>query len=457
MQSEILKVGNAQGFWGDSPGAPARLVAQQPDLDYLTLDYLAEVSMSIMAIQREKDPSLGYARDFIEVIRSLVPLWKEGSNVKVVTNAGGLNPLACAHACAAILQSLGAPLRTIGVVYGDDVLPILKGNPENPLFRNLETEAPLNSISDLLVTGNAYFGAAPIADLLRNGADIVITGRVADPSLTVGPCAAHFGWSFTEYDKIAGATIAGHLIECGAQATGGISTEWLTIPDPANIGYPVVEVSSDGSCILTKPNNTGGRVNAAIVKEQLLYEIGDPSAYLSPDATVSFLALEVTDLGNNRVRVSGAKGKSPPPTYKVSATYRDGYKAEGFLAIVGADASLKARRCGEIIRQRVENGGFVPDRFQIECLGAGDVVPGVLGTSPNDLRECVLRVAMADKRLEALECFSREIAPLVTSGPQGVTGYTSGRPHIRPVFGYWPCLIETKRVAPTHHLLEPAQ
>lgn len=447
-----IYIGNASAFWGDSPDAPAQLVKLQPNLDYLTLDYLAEVSMSIMAIQREKDPTAGYARDFVDVIQSLIPAWQGGSRVKVVTNAGGLNPLGCALACQKLLQQARCPLR-IGVVAGDDVFTICKSSPSDPLFRNLESKASLSEVQSQLVTANAYLGAQPIVKALQAGADIVITGRVADPSLTVAPCVAHFNWSWTDYNRLAGATIAGHIIECGTQATGGISTNWMRLSDQTHIGFPVVEVFQDGSCILTKPLKTGGAVTIETVKEQLLYEIGDPSHYLSPDATVSFLNLALKQVGTDRIHISGALGKAPPPTYKVSATYRDGYKTEAMLAIFGPEAPKKAQRCGEIILRRMRDVGYALERSHIECLGTGAIVPGVVPAHASAL-ECVLRIAVADHRIEALERFAKEIASLVTSGPQGVTGYTSGRPHIKQVFGYWPCLIEREKVQPTVQLLE---
>lgn len=438
-----VTIGNAQGFWGDSPGAAARLVQQWPGLDFLTMDYLSEVSMSIMAIQREKDPQSGYAKDFLDVVRALIPLWKAGAKVRIVTNAGGLNPLGCAEACAEILR--GATFRKwkIGVVHGDDVLDVIKSDSSHKDYWNLETHESLDIIKSKLVTANAYLGAYPIVKALDEGADLVITGRVADPSLTVGPCAASFNWNWADYDKIAGATIAGHLIECGTQVTGGVSTNWLEIPDPANIGFPVVEVASDGSFVITKPEGTGGIVNEQTVKEQLLYEIGDPDNYLSPDVTASFLALKLHTQGPDRIQITGAKGRPGPEKYKVSATYRDGYKVEGFLAVFGRDAPLKARRCGEIIIERVRQAGYSLARTSIECLGALDVVPGVFDKRDSDkVQECVLRIAAADPRKEALEYLAKEIAPLITSGPQGVTGYTSGRPRVREVFGYWPCLID---------------
>lgn len=449
-----LTIGNAQAFWGDSPGAAARLVQQWPDLDFITLDYLAEVSMSILAIQREKDPQGGYAKDFLDVVKSLIPLWKQGAKVRIVTNAGGLNPLACAHACAELLKQDPYRQWKIGVVYGDDVSQALLQDPLLEDYSNLETHEPLMNIKDQLVTANAYLGAHPIVQALEEGADIVITGRVADPSLTVAPCVATFGWSWQDYNKIAGATIAGHLIECGTQVTGGVSTNWLGIPDPANIGFPVVEICADGTFTLTKPEGTGGIVSEQTVKEQLLYEIGDPDNYLSPDATVSFLSLELTPVAPNHVKVEGAKGRPPPEKYKVSATYRDGYKVEGFLSVFGRDAALKAHRCGEVIIEKVRLAGYSLAKTSIECLGALDIVPGVFKQGINASLECVLRIAAADPDKKALECLAKEIAPLITSGPQGVTGYTSGRPSVREVCGYWPCLIETDKVNPHVKLIE---
>jgi hypothetical protein len=311
---------------------------------------------------------------------------------------------------------------------------------------NLETGESLEIVKERLVTANAYLGGAPIAEALRMGADLVITGRVADPSLTVGPCLYHYGWSKEDYNKIAGATVAGHLIECGTQATGGISTNWLELDDPADIGFPFVEVAEDGTFTITKPKSTSGRVDMETVKEQLLYEIGDPAAYLSPDVTVSFLSLNLKQVEKDRVHISGALGSPPPSNYKVSATYKDGFKSEAMLGIFGKDAVKKGKKCGEIVLKRVEEAGFKLHRFHVECLGSGDMVPGVF--EKPDLLECVLRISVADKRKEAVECFAKEIAPLVTSGPPGVVGYTSGRPHVRPVFGYWPCLIPMHKVKP---------
>lgn len=419
----MISIGNAQAFWGDRNDAAARLLELSPEIDCITLDYLAEVSLSIMAIQREKDPTLGYAKDFIDAMMMLVKYFKSGGRAQIISNAGGLNPFGCAEALAAILREQGVHLK-IGIVTGDSV-----------------------NIPGNYVTANAYLGAKPIAEALEQGAQIVITGRVADPSLTVAPATFYYGWNWEDYDRIAGATVAGHLIECGTQVTGGFSTNWLKVPNPANIGYPIANIEDDGSCTIFKPKGTGGEITEMTIKEQLVYEIGDPANYLSPDVTASFLNVAV-----DGCKVFGATGKPPPDTYKVSATYRDGYKCEAMIVIYGENALEKAKKCGDIVLQRLEQQGWKLERTKIECLGTGDVVPGIWQNK--NTNECVLRIAVADHRLEALECFSREIAPLVTSGPQGVTGYTTGRPKIRPVFGYKPLSIPRAEVRPIVEIME---
>jgi hypothetical protein len=448
-----VRVGNAQAFWGDRTDAAAEMLAREPELDYLTLDYLAEVSMSILAMQRERDPNAGYAREFVEVVRALVPYWTSGGRCRLIANAGGLNPQGCAEACRMAIAKAGCRSLRIGVVSGDDILELIRAaaNTSSPDFQNLDTGAKLQEVRDRLVTANAYLGASPIVDALAGGADIVITGRVADPSLVVAPCIHHFGWSEKEMDRLAGATVAGHLIECGTQVTGGISTDWLDIPDVAHIGFPFVEVFDDGSCIVTKPRGTGGRVTEMTVKEQLLYEIGDPDNYLSPDVAVSFLSLMVDDLGNDRVRVSGAIGKPRPEKLKVSATFRDGFRSAGTLTIIGRNAATKARRVGELALQRVRDAGFELRDSIIECLGSGDGAASIIGNTKgtaNAFDECVLRVAVESETHEAAERFSLELMPNITAGPQGTTGYAEGRPRVHPIIRYWPCLIEREAVAP---------
>lgn len=458
VSSQVVRIGNGCGFWGDSVDAPLRLIQQQPDLDYLTLDYLAEVSMSILARMRERDPTGGFAPDFVDVIRSLAEagVWRTSPNLRVVSNGGGLNPRGCAEACREILEETGNCDLRIGVVTGDDILAKInetatEGSP-NPDFQNLETGESIETILDRIVTANAYLGAEPVVETLRGNAQIVITGRVADPSLTVAACAHRFGWPLDDFDSLASATVAGHLIECGAQVAGGISTDWLNVPDASDMGYPVIEMVEDATFVVTKPAGSGGRVNERTVKEQLLYEIGDPDRYLSPDATVSFLGLRLEVCGVDRVRVVGARGRPPPSTFKVSATFRAGYQASGQLTISGPEAEEKGRRCGNIVRERLRRHGCEPQQWLAECLGAGDVAP--MNKSSTTPREVVLRMTAADERRSVVERFAREFMPLITTGPQGVTGYAAGRPRAQEVFGYWPCLIDRERVNPRVEFLE---
>jgi hypothetical protein len=447
-----LKIANASGFWGDQPDAAARLVAAAPDVDFLTLDYLAEVSLSIMAIQREKDPRAGYARDFVDVVGSLCPHWAGGGRTRVVTNAGGLDPEGCARACLGVLAAAGLSRIRVAVVTGDDVLAALRAAPGG--FANAETGAPLSDVAPRLATANAYLGCGPIAEAVRAGADIVVTGRVADPSLTLGPCAAAFGWGPADHDRLAGATVAGHVIECGTQACGGFSTDWLGLPANHDIGFPIAEVSGDGSFVVTKPAGSGGAVTVQTVKEQLLYEIGDPGCYLSPDVTASLLTLRVEQAGADRVRVSGASGRPATGTYKVSATYRDGYKAHGMVTVFGHDAVRKARQAGEGVLRRLRAAGCSYREHLVECLGTGASVRGIVSRmSDTHLVETVLRVSVAADSRAPVERFAREMAPLVTCGPQGVTGYSTGRPRVLPVFGYWPTLIAKPAVAPSWRFL----
>lgn len=447
--NKSIRIGNAQAFWGDRPSAAKELLIQEPGLDYLTMDYLAEVSMSILALQRERDPQKGYPQDFVEVVRGLAAYWGAGGNCKLIANAGGLNPLGCARACKAALEQSGCRAMKIAIVSGDDVVSLLGERSEDACFINLDTEQALSSVKNRLVTANAYVGCQGIVAALNAGADIVITGRVADPSMVAGACAHHYGWASDAWDCMAGATVAGHLLECGTHATGGISTDWLSVPDPTHIGFPIAEVASDGSSVISKSSYAGGCVTESTVKEQLLYEIGDPSRYISPDVTVSILGLDVREISANRISVRGAQGAPPPKTLKVSATFRDGYRAAGILTIVGPHAVRKAKRCGEIVLARLAEAGWKYRDSIVECLGNGASVPVLESeNAEHDSYETVLRISVEAETKEPIEAFSKEMIPLVSAGPQGTTGYAEGRPSVHAVFRYWPCLIPTALVSP---------
>ena len=442
---ETLRVGNGAGFWGDNLDAPF-LLARDGRLDVLTLEYLAELTMAILGHLRAKDPKAGYVGDFPELLSRLVPILNEQAGLKVVTNAGGLNASSCAGLCGRTLADAGQGGMVLAVVEGDDLLADLpRWASEGLALDHLETGEPIGGVLDRLVSANVYLGARPIARGLDHGARIVITGRVADASLTVGPVAQHFGWLWDEFDRLAGASVAGHVIECGAQATGGLWFDWASLPDPAGIGYPVAEVRGDGSCVITKPEGTGGLVGVGNVSEQLVYEIDDPTCYRTPDVDVDLTSMSVRQDGPDRVAIGPAKGRPPSDTLKVSAVYRDGWTASGLLAVAGRGAEAKARAAGRAVLARVARAGVNVADSLVECLGAGDVVPGVVRPQADPF-EVVLRVTVRDHDRGAVERFCREFAPLVTSGPAGVAGYATGRPTPRPAFGYWPTLVPRARV-----------
>jgi hypothetical protein len=332
-------------------------------------------------------------------------------------------------------------------VTGDDVLPrIFELQDVGCRFENLDTGEPLTELASPIVCANAYLGAQPIAEALTAGAEIVVTGRVADASLTVGPAAHHFAWAWDDWNTLAGASVAGHLIECGAQVSGGLSDQWQNL-QLADVGYPIAELERDGSCVITKSDGSGGVVNRRTVAEQLVYEIGDPAHYLTPDVDVDFTTVDLALAGENRVAVHGAMGRPPPDQYKVSLAYHDGYTASGELLIYGRDCVPKAQACAEIIRKRLARAGFEPKGWHVECLGANEAVPGVQAP-PVGASEVMLRLWARDSRREALERFVKEFAPLVTSGPPGIAGYATGRPQVRLAFGYWPTLVPREFVVP---------
>jgi hypothetical protein len=442
-----LRVGNGAGFWGDNLDAPLQL-ARDGRLDVLTLEYLAELTMAILAHLRSKDPHAGYVTDFPDLLARLGPSLATQPELRVVTNAGGLNPMACGFRCASILDGLGLGESVVGVVSGDDVLDQIPRWVNSGLELNhMESGEPIAGIMDRLVSANAYLGARPIAEAMDLGARFVVTGRVADASLTVGPAVHAFGWAWDDWPRLAGATIAGHLIECGAQATGGLWHHWEELDDLTGVGYPIAEIQATGDSVITKADGSGGLVSVANVAEQLVYEIDDPKRYRTPDIDVDLGSVSLSQQGIDRVAVSGATGVAPSGFLKVSAVYRDGWTASGMVAVIGRDAEKKARTAGRIVLERVRRAGYELADSLVECLGAGDVVPGVVGPRipPS---EVVLRVSARDASHAAVERFCREIAPLITSGPPGLAGYAAGRPAVRPAFGYWPTLVPRELVEP---------
>lgn len=442
----IVRIGGASGFWGDSALGAVQLVAGA-SLDFLVFDYLAETTMSILAGARLRDPGAGYATDFVD--SAMKPVLREVAErgIRVVSNAGGVNPQACARALAALASAQGVELR-VAVVEGDDTMPLV-----DALRAEGVEDTERQPLPGALLSANAYLGALPIRAALDAGAQVVITGRCVDSAVTLGALMHAFGWSHDEYDRLAAGSLAGHLIECGCQATGGLHTDWDTVPDWPNIGYPIVECEADGSFVLTKPPGTGGKVTPPVVAEQLLYEIGDPAAYRLPDVVCDFTRVALRAEGPDRVRVEGARGRAPDGRYKVSATCVDGYRASATLTVVGIDAVAKARRTGEAILART---GAMFERLgwpgysasRIEVLGAESgygphANPALLAS-----REAVLRVCARHPRREALERFAREIAPAGTSWAPGTTG-ASGRPSVSPSIRQIAFFVDKARLAPS--------
>jgi len=446
---KTIRIGCGQGFWGDSVEAPIDLIRKGP-IDYLVLDYLAEVTMSILARQKQKRPEAGYARDFVELMDRALPEIVE-KNIRVVANAGGVNPEGCAHAVAAVAKKHGLRSRIkIAVVSGDDIcgdLPRLQTKEDH--FSHLETGASFDAVRDRLQSANIYFGAEMPVTALEHGANIVITGRVADPALVLAPLVYEFGWKWDDWNKLAAGIVAGHIVECGAQCTGGnCSYEWETIPDLANIGYPVVEFQEDGAFIVTKHPGTGGRVDLRSVKEQLIYEIGDPKRYVTPDVIADFTSLKLEDLGSNSVRVTGVRGSERPEKLKVSMSYSDGYVVAGTMLYSWPDAYRKARAAGEIVKSRLAKAGVSYEKIHCEAIGVNGCHGPITDQDLRDIPEVMFRIAMKTADKASAERFTREIAPLVLNGPPSATSYFASRGAVQEVFAYWPALIGRTAVEP---------
>lgn len=452
---QTVRVAAGQGFWGDWLEAPYRQVTGGP-VDYLMMDYLAEVTMSILQKQKSRDPALGYATDFVPLMERILPVIA-ARGIRVVANAGGVNPRACADAVAATARRLGLTTLKIGVVSGDDLLPRLddllqRGQP----LRNMDTGRPLADVRDRVRSANAYLGAGPVVEALGLGADIVITGRVTDTGLTLGPLMHEFGWAADAWDRLAAGTVAGHIIECGAQASGGNSLiEWPRVPDLANVGYPIVAARPDGTFDVTKHDGTGGRVSVAGVTEQLVYEMGDPRHYITPDCIADFTSIRLARAGKDRVRVSGVRGGPRPAQLKVSVAYFYGYKAVGTLVYGWPNAVAKARDADRVLRQRLTGLGLRFDAILTELVGF-DATHGPLArrAAPGfDPPEVQLRIGVRAADLAPVERFTREIAPLILNGPPSVTGFAGGRPKPEEIVAYWPALIDREEVQPCVELV----
>ena len=452
-----IRIAAGQGFWGDWAEAPLRQVTGGP-IDYLMMDYLAEVTMSILQKQKARDPMLGYATDFVPAMERMLPLLAE-RRIKVTANAGGVNPRACAQAVAESARRLGLANKVrIGVVMGDDLLErldeLLKSGHA---LANLDTGRPLSDVRDRVLSANAYLGAAPVVDALRRGADTVITGRVTDTALTLAPLMHAFDWRPDAWDLIAAGTVAGHIIECGAQCSGGnCMVDWRRIPDLANVGYPIAEGSPDGTFEIIKHPGTGGRITVAGVTEQLVYEMGNPREYITPDCIADFTTIRLRQAGKDRVRVSGIAGRPATDKLKVSIAYFYGFKAVGTLVYAWPDAYEKAQAADRVLRERLRGLGLGFDAIHTEFLGVDATHGPLTRKSPHvaELPEVQLRIGVRAAARAPVERFTREIAPLILNGPPSVTGFAGGRPKPEEIVAYWPALIDRRVVQPSVEIVD---
>jgi hypothetical protein len=441
----MIRIAAAQGYWGDWPKAPL-LQARSGPVDYLVLDYLAEVTMSIMQKQRLRDPSAGYARDFVDTIGDLLPELQSGK-VRVVSNAGGMNPIGCAKAMLERAAKLapGFELK-VGVVHGDDIMDRLDALE----LRGLDKSAPpLAEIRKQLVSANVYFGAWPAMRALREGCHVVVTGRVTDTGLTLAPMLERFDYAPDDWDALAMGIVAGHILECGGQASGGnYLGRKLGVGELLELGYPIAETSGPGDLVISKHESLGGEVSVATLKEQLLYEIGDPKDYITPDVVVDFSSIHLAQEGPNRVRVTGIKGAPATDSYKVSCSYADGYSLVGTMIYTWPDAAGKARLAGELVLARAKALGFSFDEVKVELVGLDACHRDLAVQSGANPGEIQLRVAVRGKDKAALERFGRDIVPLVLTGPPGATGFAGGRPRASEVVAYWPGLLDKNHLEP---------
>jgi len=453
---KTIRIGGALGYWGDRSDALADLLNGGP-LDYVIMDYLAEVTMSILQKQYEKNPGLGYPHDFVPLMKQALPILHD-RRVRLITNAGGLNPLGLAKALRSAARELGWPDLKIGVVHGDDLMVRMADFAGQGIeFRHLDTGAPQNEISGRIASANAYFGAFPIAEALTLGADMVLTGRVNDAALALGPAIHEFGWEADEYDLLAKGTIAGHLLECGGQASGGnYNGAWQDVPDLDRLAFPIGEISEDGSLIITIHPGQGGRVTPAILSEQLLYEIGDPSAYVVADVICDISQLEMEDLGNNRVRVFGITGHPPTSSYKVSMSYEGGYRIAVGLVYTWPDCAAKAKASSGLVLKRLAKLGIRYRDVLVSIFGDA-AVHGAMSHKIDDPNEVYLRMAFVVDDAETADRISREMITHVLCGiPTGCL-FDEIRPSPHRQIIYWPSLIPKSAVRPMVEIIGGAE
>jgi hypothetical protein len=432
-----------------------RQVEEGP-IDYLMLDYLAEVTMSIMQKQRARDASAGYARDFVPLMKRILPKLIE-KDIRVTANAGGVNVKGCAGAVRETARELGLDKRLrIGIVTGDDIMDRLDELLDRGIeLRNMDTDEPLSTVRNRIQSANVYLGAWPMVEALNQGAQIVITGRATDTGLTLAPMIHEFSWRKDDWNLLAAGTIAGHIIECGAQASGGnCQFEWRSIPDLANVGFPIAEASPDGSFVITKHEGTGGRINVPSIKEQLVYEMGDPSEYITPDCVADFTTIRLEAEGENRVRVYGIEGRPATESLKVSISYSAGFKAVGTLVYAWPDAYEKAKAADKILRERLDRLGLKFDQLLSEFVGANATHGPLAGDPPADIAEVQFRIGVRGQDRSAVDRFTKEIAPLILTGPPAVTGFAGGRPKVEEIVAYWPALIPKQEIKPVVEVIE---
>lgn len=434
-----IRIGNAGGYWGDDLSALKRQLLGGP-LDYITMDFLAEITMSILQRQRATNSELGYAVDFLDQLQECLPLIVK-KKVRVISNAGGINPIGLGRKIIELAKKLNLNIK-VGVVYGDDIVNHLyELTAAGERFTNMETGEDFFKVRSRISSANIYLGAEPVVKALDAGCQIVVTGRVTDTGITLAPMIHEFGWGMDDWDKMAAGIIAGHVIECGAQSTGGNITDWHEVKSYHNIGYPIIEMSANGEFVVTKHPRTGGMVTEKTVKEQLVYEMGDPANYISPDGVARFDSIQLKQIGKDRVRVFSIKGKPEPDCLKVSMSYEDGWKASGEVLVSGPNAYKKAKVIADIFWKKISHKF---EATSTEMIGSGSCWPKQL--SQYEATEMLLRFGVRDKSVGKIKDFGKALSTLILSGPAGMAVTGRGRPKPVLVVAYWPALMHRTRV-----------